>query len=68
MCDYLPVHLKDDNADESRPRKREPYELIVEKNYFSSIDRITQSNKEEISQVLKRIENVNLSRLPSLFQ
>jgi hypothetical protein len=59
MVDYLPS-LVAKNPDGS-VRKKEPFEMIIEKNHFSQIDRLTEGNKEELAQVLKRIDNVAFS-------
>jgi hypothetical protein len=56
MVEFLPSLLLK-NPD-GTVRKKEPYELIIEKNHFSRIDRLTENNKEELAQVLKRIDNV----------
>ena len=40
--------------------EREPYEIIIEKNYLSRAKRIAEDTKDELSKVLKRVENVNV--------
>lgn len=40
-----------------RPQ-REPYEIIIEKNFMSRAKRMADDTRDELSKVLKRVENV----------
>ena len=41
----------------------EPYEKIIEKNAYFKAQRIAENTKNEISDVLKRVENVYIFKI-----
>ena len=40
-------------------REKEMNQMIIERNYLSRAQRIAEDTKDELSKVLKRVENVN---------
>jgi hypothetical protein len=50
MVDYV--------VDKIRTEK-EPFEIVIENNYVSRAKRLADETKDELSKVLKRVENVN---------